>query len=101
MFQIAARRLGVPASKCVGFEDAEIGLAGGKWAGYKEMVDVRNDETYPSHEYLKEDGRFGYAGLKPLYVGRPETFEKRAKEERDWTKKKPAKNRVLALLREV
>lgn len=50
IFLEAARRLGLPPSECIGFEDADFGVQSLEAAGIGEIVDVRDVEGYPLPE---------------------------------------------------
>lgn len=52
-FLTAARRLGVDPEKCVGFEDADLGLEALQAAGMR-AVDVRMREDYPLPDEVKK-----------------------------------------------
>ena len=47
MFLVAAKKIGVPPSKCIGFEDADLGMQAIKSAGFSYASDVRLLHMYP------------------------------------------------------
>jgi HAD superfamily hydrolase (TIGR01509 family) len=47
LFLLAAERIGVPPSLCVGYEDAKLGMEAIKNARFMAGVDVTRFEGYP------------------------------------------------------
>lgn len=54
LYVAAARGLGVDASRCVAFEDADLGMESARAAGYARVVDVRKFSEYHPRDYLCE-----------------------------------------------
>ena len=52
LYAEAAKRLGVPPSRCVAYEDAELGIQSALAAGYARCVDVRKMSKYEPTDYL-------------------------------------------------
>ena len=57
MFLLAASKIGIPPSQCVGFEDADLGMQAIRSAGFLHASDVRLLERYPRNVEKKNAGQ--------------------------------------------
>ena len=62
LYLLAALKLGVDPTRCVAYEDAELGMESAMAAGMA-VVDVRELPGYPSHDYMCEDDNVDVASL--------------------------------------
>ena len=51
LYLLAAKKLGVDPTRCVAYEDAELGMESARRAGMV-VVDVRKLDGYPCDDYL-------------------------------------------------